>query len=199
MTRRFIPLSTILLLLLAANGLSGCATAVLGVGTAAVAASTTEKGLTTSVNDAAIVTKIKDRFVQSNFSLVTAVDVSVNDGSVLMTGKVKTPEEKVQATRIAWEIKGVREVVNELQVSDTSSLKDLAKDLAASATLRGKLIADTDISSLNFNIDVVNGTIYLSGIAANAAEMNRVVAHAQEVRFTRKVVNYIMLSTDKRY
>ena len=199
MTRRLIPLSTILLLLLAANGLSGCATAVLGVGTAAVAASTTEKGLTTSVNDAAIVTKIKDRFVQSNFSLVTAVDVSVNDGSVLMTGKVKTPEEKVQATRIAWEIKGVREVVNELQVSDTSSLKDLAKDLAASATLRGKLIADTDISSLNFNIDVVNGTIYLSGIAADAAEMNRVVAHAQEVRFTRKVVNYIMLSTDKRY
>ena len=199
MTRRLIPLSTILLLLLAAAGLSGCATAVLGVGTAAVAASTTEKGLTTSVNDAAIVTKIKDRFIQSNFSLVTAADVSVNDGSVLMTGKVKTPEEKVQATRIAWEIKGVREVVNELQVSDTSSLKDLAKDLAASATLRGKLIADGDISSLNFNIDVVNGTIYLSGIAADAAEMNRVVAHAQEVRFTRKVVNYIMLSTDKRY
>jgi len=199
MTRRLIPLSTILLLLLAATGLSGCATAVLGVGTAAMAASTTEKGLTTSVNDAAIVTKIKDRFIQSNFSLVTAADVSVNDGSVLMTGKVKTPEEKVQATRIAWEIKGVREVVNELQVSDTSSLKDLAKDLAASATLRGKLIADGDILSLNFNIDVVNGTIYLSGIAADAAEMNRVVAHAQEVRFTRKVVNYITLSTDKRY
>ena len=199
MTRRLIELSTILLLLLATSSLSGCATAVLGVGTAAVAASTTEKGLTTSVNDAAIVTKIKDRFIQSNFSLVTAVDVSVNDGSVLMTGKVKTPEEKVEATRIAWESKDVREVVHELQVSDTSSLKDLAKDLAASATLRGKLIADTGVSSLNFNIDVVNGTIYLSGIAADAAEMNRVVAHAQEVRFTRKVVNYIMLSTDKRY
>lgn len=199
MTRRFIPLSTILLLLIATSSLSGCATAVLGVGTAAVAASTTEKGLTTSVNDAAIVTKIKDRFIQSNFSLVTAVDISVNDGSVLMTGKVKTPEEKVEATRIAWEIKDVREVVNELQVSDTSSLKDLAKDLAASATLRGKLIADTNVSSLNFNIDVVNGTIYLSGIATDSAEMNRVVAHAQEVRFTRKVVNYIMLSTDKRY
>ena len=199
MTRRLIELSTILLLLLATSSLSGCATAVLGVGTAAVAASTTEKGLTTSVNDAAIVTKIKDRFIQSNFSLVTAVDVSVNDGSVLMTGKVKTPEEKVEATRIAWEIKDVREVVNELQVSDTSSLKDLAKDLAASATLRGRLIADTGISSLNFNIDVVNGTIYLSGIATDAAEMNRVVAHAQEVRFTRRVVNYIMLSTDKRY
>ena len=67
------------------------------------------------------------------------------------------------------------------------------------SNMRGRLIADTGISSLNFNIDVVNGTIYLSGIAADAAEMNRVVAHVQEVRFTRKVVNYIMLSTDKRY
>jgi hypothetical protein len=40
-------------------------------------------------------------------------------------------------------------------------MKDLAKDQAESATLRGKLIADGDISSLNFNIDVVNGTISL--------------------------------------
>ena len=191
----FAPLSTILLLLLTATR---CTTAVLGWHGGGGRIDHRE-GLTTSVNDAAIVTKIKDRFIQSNFSLVTAVDVSVNDGSVLMTGKVKTPEEKVEATRVAWEIKGVREVVNELHVSDTSSLKDLAKDLAASATLRGRLIADTGISSLNFNIDVVNGTIYLSGIAADAAEINRVIAHAQEVRFTRKVVNYIMLSTDKRY
>ena len=49
-------------------------------------------------------------------------------------------------------------VVNELQVIDTSSIKDLT----ASATMRGKMIADKDISSLNFSIDVVNGIVYLS-------------------------------------
>ncbi|NCW31443.1 MAG: BON domain-containing protein, partial [Alphaproteobacteria bacterium] len=122
----------------------------------------------------------------------------VNDGAVLMTGKVKTPEEKILATRLAWEIFGVREVVNELQVTDTSSIKDIAKDLAASATLRTKLITDGNISSLNFSIDVVNGTVYLSGVAANAEEMNRVVAHARDIRFTQQVVNYITLQSDKR-
>ena len=80
-----------------------------------------------------------------NASLLTAADVTVNDGAVLFTGKVKTPEDKIEATKLAWEIKGVREVINELQVTDTSSIKDIAKDLAASATLRGKLIADSDI------------------------------------------------------
>ena len=193
---RFAP--TAIVLLLASIGLSGCASAVIGVGTAAVAASTTEKGLSTSVADTQIHAKLTDRFFKTDFSLVTAVDITVNDGAVLMTGKVKTPEEKILATRLAWEIFGVREVVNELQVTDTSSIKDIAKDLAASATLRTKLITDDNISSLNFSIDVVNGTIYLSGVAANAEEMNRVVAHARDIRFTQQVVNYITLQSDKR-
>ncbi|MDC6457534.1 BON domain-containing protein [Alphaproteobacteria bacterium] len=193
---RFVPIA--IFLLLAGVGLSGCTSAVIGVGTAAIAASTTEKGFSTSVADNQIRAKLTDQFVKSNFSLVTAVDVSVNDGAVLLTGKVKTPEEKILATKLTWEVRGVREVVNELQVTDSSSIKDIAKDLAASATLRTKLITDSNISSLNFSIDVVNGTVYLSGVAANADEMNRVIAHARGVRFTQQVVNYIILQADKR-
>ena len=177
---------------------SGCAPAVLGVGTAAVAASSTEKGLSTSVSDGLIFTKIQDNFLQTDASLPTVVDVTVNDGAVLLTGKVKTPEEKILATKLTWEVRGVREVVNEIQVTDKSSIKDIAKDLAASAQLRGKLIADSGVSSLNFSIDVVNGTVYLSGVAADAEEMNRVVSHARDLRFAQQVVNYITLRTDQR-
>ena len=185
-------------LLLCALALSGCAGAVVGVGTAAVAASTTEKGFSTSVSDGMIFAKLKDRFIQQNSSLLTSADVSVNDGAVLFTGKVRTPEDKIQATRLAWEIKGVREVVNELQVTDTSSIKDIAKDLAASATLRGKMIADKDISSLNFSIDVVNGIVYLSGVASSPEEMDKVISHAENLRFAQEVVNYIILAKDQR-
>ena len=189
---------TAVVLLLCALALSGCAGAVVGVGTAAVAASTTEKGFSTSVSDGMIFAKLKDRFIQQNSSLLTSADVSVNDGAVLFTGKVKTPEDKIQATRLAWEIRGVREVVNELQVTDTSSIKDIAKDLAASATLRGKMIADKDISSLNFSIDVVNGIVYLSGVASTPEEMNKVISHAENLRFAQEVVNYIILEKDQR-
>ena len=196
-SRNAVPFFPVLLLL-ASFALSGCAGAVIGVGSAAVAASATEKGISTSVSDGMIFTKLHDKFIKTNANLSTVVDVTVNDGAVLLTGKVKTPEEKVLATRLAWEIKGVREVVNEIQVTDKSSIKDVAKDLAASAQLRGKLIADNDISSLNYSIDVVNGTVYLSGVATDATEMNRVVAHAQELRFAQQVVNYIIIEADKR-
>jgi len=186
------------LLISSAHALSGCVSAAIGIGTAAVAASTTEKGLSTSVSDSVIQTKLSDSFIQTSQSIFLNVETSVNDGSVLLTGKLKTQEEKIAATRISWEIKGVREVINEIQLSEASSFKSSAKDLAASAQLRATLIRDTDISSLNFSIDVVNGIVYLSGVAENEEERERVVAHAQELRFAKQVVSYIILVYDQR-
>ena len=181
-----------------ALALSGCVGAAVGIGTAAVAASTTEKGFSTSVADGVIETKLVDRFIQNDAALATSIEKSVNNGSVLLTGRVETIEQKVLATKLAWEIKGVREVVNEVQVTQDNSLGDKAKDLAASAQLRAALIGDQNISSLNFSIDVVNGIVYLSGVASDEMEKERVIAHAQELRFAKKVVNYIILETDKR-
>ena len=188
----------ILLVLTCLINLTNCAPAVVGVGTAAVAASSTEKGFSTSVSDSVIFAKISDKFIQEDASLITSVDLSVNDGAVLLTGKVKNFEKKMLITRLSWEVKGVKEVINEVQVSSRVSIKDVAKDVAASAQLRASLISDPDISSLNYSIDVVNGIIYLAGVASNENERNRVVSHAQLTRFTKKVINYIILSTDKR-
>ena len=178
-------------LLLCALALSGCAGAVVGVGTAAVAASTTEKGFSTSVSDGVIFAKLKDRFIQVNASLLTSADVTVNDGAVLFTGKVKTPEDKIQATRLAWEIKGVREVVNELQVTDTSSIKDIAKDLAASATLRGKMIADKDISSTQIEVKALQCNIILLGLVSSADDISKAVGHAKAVEGVRSVKSFL--------
>ena len=186
------------LLISSALALSGCVNAAIGIGTAAVAASTTEKGLSTSVSDSVIQAKLSDSFIQTSQSLFLNVATSVNNGSVLLTGKLKTQDEKITATRLSWEIKGVREVINEIQLSGTSSLKSSAKDLAASAQLRAALIRDPEISSLNFSIDVVNGVVYLSGVAENEQERERVVAHAQELRFAKQVVSYIILAYDRR-
>ena len=186
------------MLLLSSFALTSCIETAVGLGTAAVAASTTEKGFSTSVSDTVIEAKLTDKFIKNDASLVTGVESSVSNGAVLMTGKLDTQDQKILATRLAWEIKGVKEVINEIQIVSDKSLKATAKDLAASAQLRAALIGDQEISSLNYSIDVVNGIVYLSGVAANEKERERVITHAQALRFAKKVVNYIILSTDKR-
>ena len=186
------------MLVLSSFALTSCIETAVGLGTAAVAASTTEKGFSTSVSDTVIEAKLTEKFIKNGAYLVTGIEASVSNGAVLMTGKVNTQEQKILATRLAWEIKGVKEVLNEIHIVSDKSLKTTAKDLAASAQLRAALIGDQEISSLNYSIDVVNGIVYLSGVAANEKERERVITHAQSLRFAKKVVNYIILSTDKR-
>jgi osmotically-inducible protein OsmY len=178
--------------------LSACAPALVGVGTAAVAASSTEKGFSTSVSDGVIRTKLADKYLRNDVDLVSAVSISVNEGAVLLTGSVATQDKKINATRLAWEIKGVREVINELTIMEETSIKNKAKDFAAAAQLRLKIIGDGQVSSLNYSIDVVNGVVYLSGVAETREERERVVALAQELPFAKKVVDYIILSSDRR-
>ena len=186
------------LLMTSMLALSACAPAIVGVGTAAVAASSTEKGFSTSVADGVIKTKLADKFLRTDVELVEKVSLAVNEGAVLLTGTISTQEKKINATRLAWEIKGVREVVNEVNVTDSASLKTRAKDFAAAAQLRLKIIGDGEVSSLNFSIDVVDGVVYLSGVAASEEERARIIELAQELPFAKKVVDYIILSSDRR-
>jgi len=127
---------------------------------------------------------------------LTSVTVKVKNGAVFLRGRVSTPKEKVLATVISWRSASVIEVVNEIRVSDTFSIKDFAKDLAASAQLRAKLIADSSVNSKNFSIDVVNGEVFLSGRAKNSSEMNKVIDHARELRFAVLVVNHILIGNE---
>ena len=197
MTMRMTSIITAVFLSLSL-ALSACAPALVGVGTAAVAASSTEKGFSTSVADGVINTKLSDRYLRTDIDLVETVSISVNEGAVLLTGTLSTQEKKINATRLAWEIKGVREVVNEIEVTGPTSIKSKAKDFAAAAQLRLKIIGDGSVSSLNFSIDVVDGVVYLSGVASTEEERARVIELAQELPFAKKVVDYIILSSDRR-
>ena len=174
--------------------LSGCAPAAITAGIAGVAASESEKGLGTTINDTIIHAAITESMFKKDVNKFLGVKIRVDDGVVLLTGKVDNPQIRVEATRISWEPRGVIEVVNEIQVSEKSSIKDIAKDLAASTTIKGKLVADKNIKSVNFNIDVVNGIAYLSGVARTQKEMNLVLAYTKETLYINQLVNYIQLS-----
>ena len=174
--------------------LNGCAPAAITAGIAGVAASESEKGLGTTINDTIIHAAITESMFKKDVNKFLGVKIRVDDGVVLLTGKVDNPQIRVEATRISWEPRGVIEVVNEIQVSEKSSIKDIAKDLAASTTIKGKLVADKNINSVNFNIDVVNGIAYLSGVARTQKEMNLVLAYTKETRYINQLVNYIQLS-----
>ena len=178
--------------------LQSCAPMIGTVGMVSIGAASKEKGIGTSINDSLIKTKISNLIFKFDKKLIADTKIFVNNGSVLFTGKVKNPNDKIQFTKLAWTIRGVREVNNEILVSDTSSIKNIARDIASLGEIRARIMADKSINSINYSIDVVNDKAYLCGVASSEIEMNLVKSHASSARFVKEVYNYIILNKDTR-
>ena len=175
-----------------------CAPIVGTVGMFSLGAASKEKGIGTALSDTIIKTKISNLIFKKDPSLIADTKITVNNGSVLFTGKVNKPDTRIQFTKIAWSVKGVNEVNNEIQISNTSSLRNVARDISSMGEIRARIMTDKKINSINFSIDVVNDIAYLSGVASNVEEMSLVKAHASSARFIKEVYNYITLTDDTR-
>ena len=167
------------------------------VGMVSLGAASKEKGLGTSISDNIIKTKISNLIFKFK-ELIADTKVFVNSGSVLFTGKVKIPNDKIELTKLAWNIRGVKEVNNEIQITDTTSIKNIARDIASLGEIRARIMSDKTINSLNYSIDVVNDVAYISGVASDEVEMNNVKSHVSSARFIKEVYNYIILNKDTR-
>ena len=188
----------ILLILSCLFVFQSCAPIIGTIGMASLAAASKEKGLATTLSDNIIKTKISNLIFKNNPDFIADTNIFVNNGSVLLTGKINKPENKILFTKIAWTVKDVSEVNNEIQIINTSSLKNIARDIASMGEIRARIMTDKMINSVNFSIDVVNDKAYLSGVATNVNEINLVKAHASSARFIKEVYNYIILRADKR-
>ena len=187
------------LLLIVILNLQSCAAPIIGgVGAIAFSSSAQEKGLGTSINDKLIYVKLRNAIYDWDPSVSENISLSVDDGSILITGKLKNIDTKVQLTKIIWEINGVKEVNNKVQISETNNFKNIAKDLASLGEIKARLMASKKLNSLNYSIDVVNNIAYISGVASSEEEISIVTQIAQEARFIKEVQNFVKVNKDKR-
>ena len=78
--------------------------------------SMTGKSAGQNVDDATVTASVKAKLVADKATNLTRVDVDTNNGTVYLNGTVESPEHKAKAEQLAWQAKGVKSVVNNLQV-----------------------------------------------------------------------------------
>lgn len=178
--------------------LAGCTPVGVATGVAAVAgtAAASERGLGTTISDDRIWLEINRRWLAHDGGMFQAVKLQVHEGRVLLTGLVERPEMRVDAVRIAWEVEGVREVMNEIVVSGEDAFGGFVQDRWIVSQLRNKLLFDREIRSINYSIETVAGVVYLMGIAQSEAERQRVIDHARDIAYVRRVISYVQLKDD---
>lgn len=191
---------SLVLLLVACSGLlSGCGAVLLGAGTETAVVVAQERSVGNAVDDAGILLQIKNQFAkQENKDLLLNVEVKSVEGRVLLTGNVDKPESQVEAVRLVWQVAGVKEVINEIQINDQSSFSNYAQDVWISTQVRSRLLITKNIRSVNFSVITVNQVVYLMGIAQDQSELDRVTHVASTTNKVKKVVSYARLKDDPR-
>ena len=190
-----ITLRTMLTVLVLTLPLSGCGTLV-GAGAAAGTAAMEERGLDGAISDKFVQAQINSNWLKLDPQLFINLSTEVHEGRVLLTGNVAKPEHLMSAIRETWRVEGVRKVINQIHIQDRSGIINYARDAWITTKLMVKLTVDAEVKAINYNIETVNGHVFIMGIAQNRIELERVETHAYNVGKVRRVTNYAILKND---
>jgi osmotically-inducible protein OsmY len=151
-----------------------------------------EKTFGEEFDEASAGTEIKTKLLQGGTSNFGEVDVEVSDRFVLLSGRVPSEADRVEAERIAWTARSVDEVANELVVGKFNLGRDV-NDRWITEQVRARIIADGEVKGVNYNIQVFDGVVYLLGFARSDDELRRAAEHASRVKGVKKVVSYVKM------
>ena len=152
----------------------------------------------TQIDDSIMEKNLKARILLRDKNHLLNVKTKVLDGRIFLTGKVINPEEKLQLTKLAWEIDGVRSVRNDIKIKEDFNFQQSAKDLLITSQLRTAIILNKEIKATNYQIDTYKKKIFIYGIAMTSDEKDLIIKEAKEILEVEDVIASIMLVEDLR-
>ena len=180
--------------------LTACTGAGVAIGTGAIVARSVvqERSTKSALQDTEIQLSLNNRFLNHSRSLFADVATDVTEGRVLLTGTVPTRQEKISATRLAWETPGVKTVADELVVAEDSGTIAYIEDAWISNRIRLALLTDGDVRSVNFSVETVDKTVHLTGLARSREELRQVIEHARSIPGVFQVISHVLTIDDPR-
>ena len=152
-----------------------------------------DKSLGTVVDDANIKLNISRKLLISENNLFVNIDTSVIEGMVLLTGIVKNQESRIEAVKIVWEVEGVKEVINEIEIGDKTSIKEYANDVWITTQIKALAARDIGLRSISYNVETIKGRVFLAGITSRPEQLETLVNITKSVKGVKEVVNYVVI------
>ncbi|SHN05302.1 BON domain-containing protein [Phytopseudomonas punonensis] len=189
---------------------STLAIAIAGLITLAPLAQAAEEGLAQQLSDARQQGAIDTAFALNRHLDPFDIEVVVEDGVATLNGAVENSAEHDLASELAGSIEGVREVNNRLKVdpdqappvvNDQARIvadKTLAQrfdDATLAATVKSKLLWNSNTEGLDIQVRAENGVVSLSGNAGTPAAKELAGELVTNTEGVREVHNHLSIST----
>tara|TARA_B100000965_G_C19504350_1_gene718927 strand:- start:546 stop:1127 length:582 start_codon:yes stop_codon:yes gene_type:complete len=152
-----------------------------------------DRSLGTVVDDATIKINVAAKFINSDDNLFVDVSTNVLEGRVLLTGLVDNQEIRIDAVRKVWEVEGVNEVINEIQIGNRDSLKEYAQDVWITTQVRGLAAKTVGLRSVGYNFETIQGKVYIAGITSRPEQLEALIEVTKTVKGVNEIVNYVII------
>ena len=173
---------------------SGCAEVINATTSKPIEMKANTRTMGAKLNDEEIETAAKVNIKKADPQLEQAhVSIDSYNGIVLLTGQVPSEELRNLVADTVYKLNPVREIHNELVVSDPTNFVARSKDTWISTKIKAQLLADGNIESRNIHFVTENQVVFLMGIVTRA-EADRIVdkvSHTADVQKVVKVFEYI--------
>ena len=156
--------------------------------------------------DAWLITNVKTALLFHRNVNATKIEVSAKDGIITLRGEIASIPQKDAATEYAWDVQGVKDVKNEMTVSNNDSKSDKTTlgekvdalhesidDASVTALVKTMLLYHRSTSALNTTVNTKDGVVYLGGRAKNGAEEDLATELVSDVHGVRRVVNNMIV------
>lgn len=173
--------------------LTGCVP--VAIGAAGVLATTTmieERGISGTISDSAIRTGVNSKFAKEEPKLLSRTSTLVREGRVLLLGRVENEDLKKEAVRLTWNVSGVSEVLDRIEVGPAPpKTSGYVGDSWITSKISSQLLAHSRIQSINYTVKTFEGIVYIMGVARHQQELDDVIKVARESNGVKKVVSYV--------
>jgi len=152
------------------------------------------KGAPPTLNsDAWLRDKVKVTLLFHRSVSAGTTEVDVKDGIVTLRGDAASQAQKELTTEYAMDVEGVKDVNNEMTVTENSkktrTVGEKIDDASITAQVKMTLLYHRSTSALNTKVETKRGVVTLSGKASNTAELDLATKLVDDVHGVKGVKN----------
>jgi len=152
-----------------------------------------ERSVGSVIDDATIKVNIAAKFINSEDNLFVNISTTVLDGRVLLTGLVDNQEIRIDAVRKVWEVDGIKEVINEIQVGNRATLKEYASDLWINTQAKALAAKAVGLRVVGYNFETIQGKVYVAGITSKPDQLEKLINAVKTIKGVKEIVNYVII------
>lgn len=164
------------------------------------------------IDDSVITTKIKAKFLKDKQVRADNIEINTVNGAVELFGTARSRAKAARAVVLARQVKGVKSVKNEIQITPTKtaarSEKTPDRDRTADKRRSDQPIDDTwittkvkarfaenkQVSFTDIHVKTLNGVVELTGNAKSMNESSKAASLARGVEHVKSVTNNISVN-----